>query len=237
MMAEDWYRHDTWTEEDQAQFYAKYKRARKGFHRCQYAGIQALYLVVSKNRQLARAVLDLLDLAEQEDPLYFQRFQVTKADALDILGAVPEAVEAYRVAIKGELTAGATRVSSQTSFGFFVLRRKQKQHYQEALTAIIELADDFLMPIQAYNYHLLCALFNERLGHHLEAVGHAKLALEACEIAESAFRKHRKLGLASPNPEFHPELECLANSVGTQSAPVPTIWKNLLTLRRRNKGE
>ena len=235
-MAEDWFRHDTWTEENQAQFSAKYKRARKGFNRCQYAGIQALYLVKSKDQQLARAALELLEFAEQEDPEYSARFQVTKAEALDIVGAVPEAVEAYRVAIQGETTP-LGHTNSEISFGYFVLRRKLKQHYQEALSAIIELAEAFLMPIQAYNYHLLCALLNERLGHRLEAVGHAKLALEACEIVESAFHKHRKLGLASPNSEFHPELERLAAAAGTQSAPAPTLWRILLTLRRNSKSE
>ena len=187
--------------------------------------------------RLAKVALELLELSEQEDQKHFQRFQDTRAKALDIVGDVSEALKAYRIAIQGEQRFGASVGFVQIPFGYFVLRRKLAQQYQEVLQEISEKAEEFLMPLQAYDYHLLSALLNKRLGHLSEAVIHAKLALDSLDIVESAFAKHRKLGLATQNDEFHSELVQLADSGAEKMYSLPSLWKHLSTLKRRSRGK
>jgi hypothetical protein len=43
-MANDWYRKTTWSEADQADFFARFKRSRTPYNKAQYLRIQANYL-------------------------------------------------------------------------------------------------------------------------------------------------------------------------------------------------
>ena len=58
-----WYRPRTWSDEDQAAFFAKLQRSRSGFHKAQYCRIQAYELQQAGSYKAALQLLDLL-LAE-----------------------------------------------------------------------------------------------------------------------------------------------------------------------------
>jgi len=79
----DWYRRKTWTENDEAEFFAKLNRARKD-GRAQYLKIQAIELIETKKTGLVNVAETLLNK-------YFDEFpedNFNKSSCLSQLGEI-----------------------------------------------------------------------------------------------------------------------------------------------------
>jgi hypothetical protein len=66
-MATDWFRKTSWSETDQADFFARLKRSRGASNKAQYLRIQASHLEGVGSPGLLRASLTLLD---KETPFF-----------------------------------------------------------------------------------------------------------------------------------------------------------------------
>src|SRR3546814_13652730 len=97
-MSDDWFRRHSWTEADQADFFARLGRSRTPFHKAQYARIQAYELRQAGGARYAREALGLLDTIIASWMAYAQCASVhhQRAECLRDLGRDAEAIQAYR---------------------------------------------------------------------------------------------------------------------------------------------
>src|SRR5215471_12054599 len=103
MATTEWFRRGTWTGADQMEFEAHLGRARRG-NRAQYLCIQAFHLLETNDERRVEAALGLFDRMLRDYP---ERIQIAgahdgRAKCLVRLGRIPEALDAYRAALRQE---------------------------------------------------------------------------------------------------------------------------------------
>src|SRR5262245_38172489 len=100
MGRQDWFRRETWTEEEQREFFDRLSRSRKISNKAQYLSIQALHLSQTGQAGLIGEALNLLDLVlnDYPEPVFLAVVQHQRASCLRALGRNVEAIEAFRAA-------------------------------------------------------------------------------------------------------------------------------------------
>src|SRR3569833_1043991 len=121
--ANDWFRKTTWSESDQAQFFARLQRSRSTAKKAQYLRIQAHHLEEAGSPELLGVALNLLEKVLNEFPATFELAQAyaQKANCLAKLGKFHEAVICYRMAINTEKKFPRWGTRSWISFGRVVV--------------------------------------------------------------------------------------------------------------------
>ena len=82
----DWFRRETWTQEDEAEFFKKLNRAKKS-NRAQYLRIQANHLYETRNRKLLH-IAELLAEKVLTDCADFEFFNIQLAPTYYLLGNI-----------------------------------------------------------------------------------------------------------------------------------------------------
>lgn len=102
MAREDWYRRQTWSEDDQRNFFDRLKRSRGDYNKAQYLRIQALYLLESGlYREAVRLLTMLREQYPHEDSQETSAF-LQKAECLWAIGDRPGSFEAYGKALTAQ---------------------------------------------------------------------------------------------------------------------------------------
>ena len=161
----DWYRKSTWTEDDQAHFFQKLKRARP-WSRSQYLRIQAHCL------QKARIFLPAIALLEQFVSEYPDDAQLAatwtqmaecKRSSDDISGAV----EAYRRAVAQMRIRTNVKTSALQDYPLMVAMLNLKDLFDEAKALLSpEAAEDALLSVGGFKLHAARALILASEGDH-----------------------------------------------------------------------
>jgi len=211
-LANEWYRRNTWTRDDQADFEARLARARKQ-NKAQYLRIQASHLMETANPQLTSAALELLNrmLAEYPSDIQVAQAHAQRAECHIRLGEVDKAIEAFRCALARERQFPNVRTNAWLDFGWLVIDRRLSRLYDEALGVLTEFKDTMPFPVQRYRFHAIRALVAADRGALANAREEAKKALEAGRATHSGFRYHPTLGLVRETSSgVHSRLEALA---------------------------
>ncbi len=216
MFKQEWFRKESWSAADAADFFAHLARARRG-NRAQYLRLQAGHLQKLGSTAELSSALELLALLLREYPeqIELQAAHSQRAECLEALQRVDEAQEAWQQAINSRRAFPNVDCNVHTSYGLFVLRHGLEARYEEALAVLEEFTHAMPMPILIYEYSLAKALLLKRLGRVNEARLSARSAVQAVTRTESDFRYHRLIGLvARTEPGLHEELESLLDEGG-----------------------
>ena len=199
MSTKDWFRHITWTDDDQQDFFARLARARK-HNRPQYICIQAATLLESRQRGNTQAALSLLDLclaeyAPRDDEI--ENLQHMRARCLEALRQTDAAIDAYRAALRARQQAPQVRSQAPIDFAYGIVREQRTELYAEAMKALNEYADPvmLLFPEAQYRYCASCAIIAQEAGETERAREFAEKALEAASKTESGLSYHRNIGV------------------------------------------
>lgn len=197
MADREWYRRETWSAEDEADFERRLMRAR-ATSRSQYLRIQALHLAETGEVALAGTALRLLDrlMAEYPDPMDLPQVQLQRAEVLVALGDWEGAVVAYRAAVAAERRPGTIRTEVSVEFPWAVVLRGASVLYDE-VEAILDAQpeDERPFPSMKFRWSAAKALLAEHRRDEPAARGHAAAALMAMAADRSGFLHHQKLGL------------------------------------------
>jgi len=211
MGKEDWYRSQTWSEENRVAFYARLKRSRGNFHKAQYLRIQALYLAQAGNHA---AALDLLTelFRDYPDPSQLAEASLQRAGSLLAIGNENEAIDEYRRSIERERANPRYKTTCRLDFAWLIAVRGMSHLYDEAIAVLGELSKpvDLLFPQQRYQYATIHALIAGARGERKAARDFASKALEAAAAQHSGFQYHSQLGLVNADPEMRRRLELIA---------------------------
>ena len=210
-MANDWYTRTTWSEADQADFFARLKRSRTSYHKAQYLHIQARELV---KVGLLKEALTLMDkmLAEYPEPFYLAQVLSQKAGSLAKLGDLEQAIVYYRRAFDVERQPRSHRALTLYEFGIFVVENKLTQLYDEALAVLDEMKlPGTQFPSDIYKSNGIRAIITAHKGETKSAGEFAQVALEAASKENSGFSHHPKFGLVKDQEsKFYETIEAIA---------------------------
>ncbi|OJW24663.1 MAG: hypothetical protein BGO49_06390 [Planctomycetales bacterium 71-10] len=208
MAGDDWFRRTTWTEQDAADFEARLKRSRSR-SRDSYLHLQAFHLAEAGEH---RAALSLLDrrLVEYRDSIFTAESHLLRAECLDALGLVDEAVAAYRASLGAQEDRPNVVPGVERSFARFIAVRRIVDLYDEALHLALrgEWASGAATPSQRFGRALVQALIAHERGDAEAARWFAAVARVAAAETHSGYSRHPDVGLAGPiDPEIARRLD------------------------------
>lgn len=198
MTNNNWYRRSSWTKEDQLDFFAHLRRARRD-NRTQYLRIQAGYLLDTHARENIVSALQLLDmlLREYSSPTQLEQTYYEQARCFQALGQISEAIDSYRLAFAARRVTPNVRTYAPLSFGMLVVSNSLEQLYnetQEVFNSLVE-SNDIIFPDAKYMYFAVSAIILERSGRLDAAAECAAKALNAASMQRSGFVRHPNIGL------------------------------------------
>jgi tetratricopeptide (TPR) repeat protein len=215
-MANDWFRKTSWSEADQADFYAHFKRSRGAGNKAQYLRIQAGHLENTGSPELLRAALTLLEkmISEFPEPGELACAYNQKASCLAALGQIDLAIASYRLALDTERNNPKRRTRAWLEFGRFVCDAKLTEHFGEAFAVLDELKlDAGLFPVDVYELSGIRAIVTAHRGDAAKAKQYAKTALKAAAETNSGFRYHPTVGLVrDKETPFYKSVQAIAQS-------------------------
>lgn len=214
-MATDWFRKTTWSEADQAGFFARLKRSRGAGKKAQYLRIQACHLEATQRPELIWAALSLLDkmLAEYPEQGELASAQGQKASCLAALGRTDEAIASYRDALNTERKFPMRRTRAWLEFGRFVCDHRLVDLYDEAWAVLDELKYELMFATDVYELSGIRAIIAAHKGESDRAKQFAETALEAAAATHSGFRYHPKVGLVrDKETPFYKSIEAIAQN-------------------------
>jgi len=207
----DWYSRKTWTEKDQADFFARLNRSKTSRNKAQYLCVQAKELYFVGLTKEAMILFDKM-LAECPEPFFMPLVCMFKAECLVALGDVKGALQSYRLGLEVERKKPHHRTQACYDFGKLVVENKLTKLYNEALTILNKMArTECLLPVQAYKENGVRAIIAAHKKQFQTAKEYAQIALNAAQKDDSGFRRHRKFGLVKDRKsKFYDAIEAIA---------------------------
>ena len=221
-MANDWCGKTTWSEADQADFFAHLKRSRTDYHKTQYLRIQAHCLEKVGSLEFLQAAIKLLDkiLTEFSEGEFPERAWLAtaysqKASCLLKLGDVDNAIVNYQRALATEREFRTLKTNAFIDFGKLVAEKKLTHLFDEALIALeAELNSRGMhVPSEIFYAFGIRSIIAAHRGQTEKAEEFAKVALEAAAKDHSGLRYHPTAGLVGDKETtFYKSVAAIAES-------------------------
>jgi hypothetical protein len=200
----DWYRHKTWSDEDETEFHRKLNKARK-IKRAQYLRIQAVELVATKTDANMQAAQDLLTTLLAEYP----ENKIERAQALQALGEtyeyqgeIEKALELYRSAIDYEREFPNVQTNAYLNYAELIVKTKNLTYYEFVESLLMSKIDGLLFPIGKYKAFSILSIINYYKNNKEQARYFADLAEQNANAETSGFRYHKHLGLVKDRDAY-----------------------------------
>jgi tetratricopeptide (TPR) repeat protein len=187
MKGRDWFRKETWSADDAADFEQRLKRSRG--QRTQYLKLQASHLAGTRKPSLAVPAIELAKRYLQEEPggLFEGEAHLIIAEASAILGDTEGALRAYRAAIDVESRRRSMRHYAYLHYAWYAATNSLSDEFENVLKAMEQMEKaDLMFPINQYKYFGALALISEAYGDLENARRMARNALEAQEKVGAA---------------------------------------------------
>ena len=216
-MANDWFRKTTWSEADQADFFARLKRCRTAYNKAQYLRIQASHLESVGSDKMLRSSLELLDkmFAEFTEQSQLAAAYNQKASCLLKLGDVDNSLVNYQRALATEREFSTSKTNTFIDFGKLVAEKKLTHFFDEALIALeAELKSRGIhFPSEIFYAFGIRSIIAAHRGQIEKAKEFAKVALEAAAKDHSGLRYHPTAGLVgNKETAFYKSVAAIAES-------------------------
>ncbi|MBI2841669.1 MAG: hypothetical protein HYX75_25415 [Acidobacteria bacterium] len=204
-MSDDWFRRHSWTETDQAEFFARLGRSRTPFHKAQYVRIQAYELHQAGGARYAREALELLDTIVESWMGDAQRASVhhQRAECLRDLGRDVEAIQAYRETFAEQRRSPSYLTNAHLDFAWWIAASGMRELFDEAMSVLDEFSRDggITFPASVYLAEGARALIQHARGDRDVASTHARRALDAAELKHTGLRYHPTVGVVRRRDE------------------------------------
>lgn len=198
MKTNDWYRRKTWTQDDQTEFFSRFRRARS-HNKAQYLLIQASCLMDTGIKTNLQAALELLNLLIKEypHPVQLENAYCQKALCLESLNLMDDAVNFYRLAFRSRRATPNVHTYAPLYFGMFVVRHNRTDLYGEVQERFNEFINnnEIIFPDAKYMYFATSAIIADSYGQLEIAQKCAERALLVASMNYSGFVRHPNVGL------------------------------------------
>jgi hypothetical protein len=207
-MAKDWYRKNSWTEEDETEFFSKLKKSRE-HSRPQYLRIQAVTLYETNDTELLDAASTLLQK-------YFDEYPDDKMErsiAFKLMGDIcykqekySMALENYKGALDYEEIYPQVKTDAYLSYSELIIRLNKTEFFEDVEKLLLERAKELDFPKNRYTANAILSIINKQK-HDFEKANHYRnIAEEAANAESSGLVWHKKLGLVNDRNKLLDEL-------------------------------
>ncbi|MDE7454669.1 MAG: tetratricopeptide repeat protein [Clostridia bacterium] len=194
----DWFRKETWTKDDEEDFFLHLARSKTDFHKAQYLKIQAFTFYDTHNKKNFNVILTLLDK-------YFNDFpdeEFFRATSLHLYGRVfydrkkyDKAFEYYQKAAYQEVKYPNVISGAWLDYAKIIIRLKYKNMYDEAEEFIQRHYASLIFPIAIYESNAVLAVIYNARGDKEKACHYKRIANEATLINEPILSNLGSIGL------------------------------------------
>jgi tetratricopeptide (TPR) repeat protein len=195
----DWYRRTTWTTADQAEYFAKLKRARDSS--------RPRYLVIQASNLAGTADPTLLDGAETLIKILFADYpddKFNRSAGLEVLGDIyrlrqvyDTAMVYYKKSIDFEHEYPNVRSNAFLQFSELAVKLNKREFYPFVEALLSERLEHYPFPIYKYKIYSLLSVINKANGHNAKASELAELAEKFAALQTSGFRYHPTVGVVT----------------------------------------
>ncbi|MBN8247069.1 MAG: hypothetical protein J0L84_06455 [Verrucomicrobia bacterium] len=218
MGRENWYRRETWTPEDQLDFFRRLDRTRSESSKAGRCRVQALSLEKTGDPERILAAVGLLRLVLKNWP--DQQFEMAGvhwglAGCFEKLGRIHESLGSLRDSLAAQRAFPNVRNPAFLDFGWLAIRSNRPELFEESIALLEEFgpADvDHGPPTERYCYAAICAIVADRTGQSELAGPWARRAMDAASAAIGNLWRH-PTWITSPFPPdagIHERLQVLA---------------------------
>lgn len=196
----DWFRKQTWTEEDKQEFFLKLKRVRDKGMQAQYIKLKAGALAYTKDFRLMQNAEDLLHYLFTKYP----EDKGEKSQALHMLGDIykfrgdnQQALDYYKQAIDFEEIFPHSITNAYSDYAILAVKTGRTDLYDtvEEILSKGRYESYNIFPIANYRKYSILSIISKHKNDTEKAKYYADLANENAEMQQSGFNNHKTLGL------------------------------------------
>ena len=201
MGRDDWFRKQTWSAQDAADFEQRLRRSRGAANKAQYLRIQAAHLAEVGLHEAALSLLSQL-LRDFPEPGELASTYLQRAQSFIALRNFESAIESFRAALVAEDARPNMRPGTPLEFAWFIVTRERTDLYGEVESLLLrhEGKHGVTFPVERFKCAAARAMVAERDGRLMDARGFASEARNAAKEQHSGFRYHPDLGLVANVP-------------------------------------
>ncbi|WP_342722079.1 hypothetical protein AAFG07_22485 [Bradyrhizobium sp. B097] len=198
-MSVDWFRRQSWSQEDQTEFWRRLNRARET-NRAQYVFIQGFTLMEIGQRYDADAIALFNHVIDRyPNSITLVQALSAKADCLLRSRDIEGALTYYEHAIQRMRAKPSVQTWAWLELAWVVATNELSNHYETALAVLDEFGSRAgLFPIVVFRVYGSRALIMSACGLADLAASNARTALSAANKEESGIRYHPKIGVVGP---------------------------------------
>ncbi len=193
-----WYTKNTWTKEDEEEFFIRLKRARE-YNRPQYLKTQAFALIETKEPEL----LDVAELLIIKMLKEYPNDTFNKSSALDFLGDIYQQRGDYQTALKyyeesinfENDNPNSPETPSFLSYSELIIKTQQTDKYLIVENLLFDRMDSVILPVQKYKIASMLSVIYRTKNNKKLAQHYAEIAEKNANAETSGFRYHKDLGL------------------------------------------
>ncbi|MFD0975374.1 hypothetical protein [Salinimicrobium gaetbulicola] len=193
-----WYTKNTWTKEDEEEFYIRLKRSRE-YNRPQYLKTQAFALIETKKSKLLDVAESLINQLLKEYPNDI----FNKSSALNFLGDIYQqrgdyhtALKHYRESINFEnVNPNSPQTSSFLSYSELIIKTQQTDKYPNVENLLFDRMDSVILPVQKYKIASILSVIYQTNNNQELAQHYAEIAEKNATAETSGFRYHKDVGV------------------------------------------
>lgn len=194
----DWFRKQTWTEQDEKDFFLHLAKSRTEYHKAQYLHIQAVTFYEMHDEKYFDVILSLLDK-------YFNDFpneQFFRGDCLHLCGRIfydkglyDQAFKYYQKAAYHELQNTSINSGAWLDYTRIIIQLEDIDYYDEAEKIIQNYYELQIFPIEIYKSNAILAVIYNYFGDKEKACYYKRLAHEATLMEKNSLRHNSDIGL------------------------------------------
>jgi hypothetical protein len=195
-MGVDWFRRQSWSQEDQTEFWQRLNRARE-HNRAQYVFVQG-YTLMQAGPQYCAGAIELFDyvIDRYSDSISFVQALSAKADCLVASADIEGALTYYERAIQRMRIKPNNQTWAWLDFVWIVATNELSNSYERALAILDEFGSrPPLFPATAFRFYGSRALIQSACRLTDLAASSARTALDAAGREVSGLRYHPKVGV------------------------------------------
>ncbi len=204
----DWFRKKSWTENDEEEFFKKLNRARKG-GRAQYLRIQAIELIVTKDKSLLEVAENLLNKILIEFPKNESERGLTLCHLGEIYKQredIEKSIQYYKQAIDFEEEFPGVQTEAYLIFSELIVKMNKLEYFTLVESIILKRFPNMLFPIEKYKAYSILAIVSYHKKDFEKAEYYSSLAEQSASLDTSGLRYHKNLGVVNERDFFLDDL-------------------------------
>jgi tetratricopeptide (TPR) repeat protein len=191
MADQNWFRNETWTDEIEARFFEKLRRARAN-NQGQYLRIQAYHLQTIAPEVSLRLIEHFFRLADRFDEA---SAYLARAKAYQKLGKIEDSIQAFHDALATEEARPSIQTNAWLDFAIMVVTLGRVELYDEVVELIDKRWKQAVFPVQHFRQFAALAIIARDRGDLQKAKELALKAMESAERNHSGLSNHASIGL------------------------------------------